>query len=282
MKTRHLLTLAAILDMVLGTAYAQTARTAPANPLYYAAKMQKIVFPLLYLQNASFDEAIAFLRTKSKELDTFTSDPDLKGVNIVLSPNTPAPTSRISLDLKNVPMSEALRYIAELSSMGYFVEPDAVVLMTRQDAVARASKEFELKDRRMQTPMVFSLQGYELARKDAATLLQAQGPALDARTLLAQTATLARQGRAKIARFPTITTSSGQRQSAVENDMRIELDPVLGPDGVTVDLNMSVSRADRNLNVSLATCIDGYFLIGSLEGRDSNTVELVFLRVDRK
>jgi general secretion pathway protein D len=96
---------------------------------YYTEKMQRIIFPGVQFQGASIEEAIEFLRIKSKDLDTIERDPTKKGVNIILKPGTTASTAQISLDLHDVPMVEALRYITELAGMKYKVEPFAVVVV---------------------------------------------------------------------------------------------------------------------------------------------------------
>jgi len=96
---------------------------------YYTDKMQKIIFPAVQFQGASIDEAIEFLRIKSKDLDTFTTDPAKRGVNLILRAGAAPSTAQITLDLKEVPMVEALRYITELAGMKYKVEPFAVVVV---------------------------------------------------------------------------------------------------------------------------------------------------------
>jgi general secretion pathway protein D len=91
--------------------------------------MQKIVFPQVQFSGASIEEAVEFLRVKSRDLDVFETDPARKGVNIILKPGESAPTASISLDLKDVPMQEALRYVTELAGMKYKVEPFAVLIV---------------------------------------------------------------------------------------------------------------------------------------------------------
>lgn len=100
---------------------------------YLTEKMDKIVFPTVQFQNASVDEAIEYLRMKSKDLDTYEADPTRKGVNIILRGGDAPGGSAISLDLKNVPMSEALRYITDLAQLKYKVESYAVVVVPISD-----------------------------------------------------------------------------------------------------------------------------------------------------
>ncbi len=100
-----------------------------APTVYLSQKMQKIVFPQVQFTGASIDEAVEFLRVKSRDLDTFETDPARKGVNIILKAGENAPTASISLDLKDVPMMEALRYVTELAGMKFKVEPFAVLIV---------------------------------------------------------------------------------------------------------------------------------------------------------
>lgn len=90
------------------------------------AKMNRIIFPQVQFSGASLEEAIEFLRIKSRDLDTQEMDPARKGVNIILNTGDTPVTSTISIDLNNVPMSEALKYITDLAGMKYKVDAYAV------------------------------------------------------------------------------------------------------------------------------------------------------------
>jgi general secretion pathway protein D len=97
--------------------------------VYLTKKMQSIVFPSVSFSGASIEEAIEFLRVKSKDLDVSEPDPSKKGVNIILKAGEAPSTAQISLDLRDVPMMEALRYVTELAGMKYKVEPFAVLVV---------------------------------------------------------------------------------------------------------------------------------------------------------
>ncbi|MFZ4763630.1 MAG: Amuc_1098 family type IV pilus outer membrane protein [Roseimicrobium sp.] len=104
------------------------------NPgAYYTEKMQKIIFPQVQFQGASIEEAVEFLRIKSKDYDTVEKDPAKRGVNLLIKPGTAPSTATISLDLRDVPMTEALRYITELGGMKFKIEPFAVVVVPLSD-----------------------------------------------------------------------------------------------------------------------------------------------------
>lgn len=96
---------------------------------YYVEKMKMIRFPSVQFVGATIDEAVEFLRMKSRDLDETERDPSRKGVNIILKAGETPSTAQITLDLKDVPMEEALRYVTELAGMKYKVEPFAVLVV---------------------------------------------------------------------------------------------------------------------------------------------------------
>lgn len=96
---------------------------------YYVEKMKTIRFPTVTFAGASIEEAVEFLRMKSRDLDESERDPNRKGVNIILKAGETPSTAAITLDLKDVPMEEALRYVTELAGMKFKVEPHAVLVV---------------------------------------------------------------------------------------------------------------------------------------------------------
>ncbi len=98
-------------------------------------KLKRIILPSLDFEEATIEEGLDFLRRKTMELDTLEPDPSKKGVNIVLraSKDKP-PAGPITLKLTNVPVSEALRYITELTNYRYKIEPFGVVIVPKADA----------------------------------------------------------------------------------------------------------------------------------------------------
>jgi len=93
------------------------------------AKLDAMVIPQMQFRNATLTEAVEFLRSKSLDLDTTTTDPNQKGVNIIVKADNKAAEAKITLDLKNVPLGAALKYVAQLSGLQLVVEPHAVVLL---------------------------------------------------------------------------------------------------------------------------------------------------------
>lgn len=115
-----------------------------APTVYLSQKMQNIIFPQVQFAGASIDEAVEFLRVKSRDLDVTETDLARKGVNIILKAGDNPSTASISLDLKDVPMIEALRYVTELAGMKFKVEPFAVLIVpvseTTQEQFTRIYK----------------------------------------------------------------------------------------------------------------------------------------------
>ncbi len=96
-------------------------------------KMQRITFPLVQFTACSVEEIVEFLRIKSKELDTMERDPAKRGVNIILRQGAAPSTAAITLELRDVPMVEVLRYVTELAGMKFRVEPFAVLVVPVSD-----------------------------------------------------------------------------------------------------------------------------------------------------
>ena len=96
--------------------------------LAISQKLKAIRFPEVHFTSATIDEAVEYLRVKSRDLDS-DSDPRHRGVNVILKAGDAPSKAHITLDLKDVPMEEALRYVTELAGMKFKVEPFAVIVV---------------------------------------------------------------------------------------------------------------------------------------------------------
>jgi hypothetical protein len=56
-------------------------------------------------------------------------DPEKKGVNLVINPSKNVEKARLTMSLTNIPLSEALLYVAGLSNCELRVEDHAFVLL---------------------------------------------------------------------------------------------------------------------------------------------------------
>ncbi len=93
----------------------------PAGSAAYD-KALKIIFPKIELRAATVAEAVDLLRQKAREFDE-----EKQGVKLILKPG-PDANARLSLSLTNIPLSEAVRYVADLAGLEVRAEPDALVL----------------------------------------------------------------------------------------------------------------------------------------------------------
>jgi hypothetical protein len=80
-----------------------------------------IILPTVDFREASVEEALEFIRQQSRKLD-----PSGRGAQILIqgSPRT----TPITLSLRNVPVSAALRYVAQLCAMELVADPQGFVL----------------------------------------------------------------------------------------------------------------------------------------------------------
>jgi beta-lactamase regulating signal transducer with metallopeptidase domain len=101
------------------------------------AKLDSIILPSVVFADATLTEAVEFLRRKSLDLDTTTTDPNQKGVNMIVKEVGNIAEARITLDLKNIPLGEALKYVAQLSNLRLVVERYAVTLISQADFEAQ-------------------------------------------------------------------------------------------------------------------------------------------------
>ena len=122
----------------------------PPRPEALQARLRSIVIPRLDFTEATLDEAVEFLRSKSGD----------GGVNLVVNhPAQPAEkgvavpiAATASLQLTDIPLEAALNYITEALSYSYRVEPHAVVLSPfhHYDEGALDLRTFPIKSRPLQ------------------------------------------------------------------------------------------------------------------------------------
>jgi hypothetical protein len=150
-------------------------RPEPAEPSHVSIrrKLMTIVIPRLEFRNATLREALEFLKKKSVEFDP-AEDPANRGVSIVWkstnapavslalsfssipgleavpAPPVPQPNKeepRLTLSLSNIPLGEALRYVAGLTNHRVSVEQYAVALIEKGEPSADVTaKEWKLDE----------------------------------------------------------------------------------------------------------------------------------------
>ncbi len=107
------------------------ATPAPAK-LSAMEKAEKIILPKIEFVDATVTEAVTFLTAKSRALD-----PEKTGVNIVLK-LPEGDTTKLSLSLEDIPLSEALKYLTGLANLKIGTTPDAILLQPVEGQAALA------------------------------------------------------------------------------------------------------------------------------------------------
>jgi hypothetical protein len=102
-------------------------------------KARKTILPKFELSGASVDEAVDLLRQKAREFDEEKQD-----LNLVLKEGV-NPGVEITLSLTNVPLIEAIRYVANLADLEVIAEPDALVLAPVPRGEAMVTKEWRVR-----------------------------------------------------------------------------------------------------------------------------------------
>ena len=112
-------------------------------------KLQEIRIPQLSLSDETVRDAVEKLQKKSRTLDTNESDPAKKGVNIVLKldPTKEAVDggTKLNLSLNDLPLGEALKYIASAANLKVKIEPYAVAIVPLSEPTETLiSKEYKV------------------------------------------------------------------------------------------------------------------------------------------
>ncbi len=95
------------------------------------ARAWAIQLPQIELREATTEETIRMLQAKSRELD-----PSHQGVNIVCL--APMADTKLNLRLANIPLREAVRYVAQLSGMHLSADSNALLLKPGTAGPSRA------------------------------------------------------------------------------------------------------------------------------------------------
>jgi len=128
-------------------------RTPDGGSIYITEKLRRIIIPSVNFEDTTVEEAVDFLRQRSRELDNIEIDPERKGVNFVIrrppsgddggggggefgmpvgGGNLGARPIR-ELRLRNVPLAVALQYICDAANLRYRADDFAVTLVPAAD-----------------------------------------------------------------------------------------------------------------------------------------------------
>ncbi len=125
-----------------GVAEKVAAAVAPAEvsegAAYIVNKLRTLVISEISFENSSIEEAVDFLRLRSKELDVAEQDAAKKGINFVIRMSRkdgkiPAPFDRISVNMKNVTLEKAITSVAEQAGARCKVDDFCVTFISKND-----------------------------------------------------------------------------------------------------------------------------------------------------
>ncbi len=97
-------------------------------------RMERTILPTVQFQDASLEEAVEYLRVNRGCLDSSEGEIAVAPLNFVIYLREGAKRSPVSLYLRDIPLSEALRYCAEISDVKLRYDPFAVMITDREAA----------------------------------------------------------------------------------------------------------------------------------------------------
>ena len=106
-----------------------------ANFVSVKNKLDRIIIPKIALDQSSLDEALDFLRLRASENDTLELDPARRGVNFTVNlgpADSPTATRirslRFDLRLTQVPLSQVLKYLSDITQTSYTTDDFSVII----------------------------------------------------------------------------------------------------------------------------------------------------------
>jgi hypothetical protein len=171
-------TIAAALVISGGAVFAQSAQDQAAIARI-EKKLHSIIIPKLEFREATFREALDFLKKKSVELDDDTAslrEPSVYKPRQDVLPAAPRPVlpqsvedTRMTVSLTNIPLYEALQYITNLADVKFWIGPDGVHITTPADPEPMYTRDYYL-------PADFFEPGErDMRRQDIREFLEANG-----------------------------------------------------------------------------------------------------------
>jgi len=150
-----------------------------------AEKLKAIVIPRIEFVNTPLDDAVAFLVQRGRELD-----PEGKGINVVMGSGMDAKRKavQVTLELKNVPLAEALLYTAQLANVKMTLEEHAVVFSpgtgdpTENLSLFADPADAEALRAKLKTLIVPAIEFHETPLFDALDFLRTRAAELDVET----------------------------------------------------------------------------------------------------
>lgn len=114
-----------------------------ANVVSVRNKLDRIIIPKVNLDETSLTEVLDFLRIRAGENDTLETDPARKGINFTVNLGSADSivaqkinAARISLQLSNVPLSQVLKYICDMTQTAYKTDEFSVIITPKGSSSA--------------------------------------------------------------------------------------------------------------------------------------------------
>jgi hypothetical protein len=125
--------------------------------------------------------------------------------------------------------------------------------------------------------LTFTVMSYALPKADAQTALAGLSAGVDA---VAAMKKISGNKAAKATALVALSGRSGQRSVLKSPQVKIEVDPVVGPDGFTVSFGADISVNGKPVKISHALVPAGnVHYAGMIETPGSDVVDAVFVRV---
>jgi type II secretory pathway component GspD/PulD (secretin) len=113
-----------VLAIAAALLFLAPARADDANPAALKAKLKSLIVSVNF-NNASISEVAKSLTALSKQVD-----PDHKGMEFAVAPDATGPGKAISINLQNVPLSELLNFVCQMSGLHYRVDAHGVTFLS--------------------------------------------------------------------------------------------------------------------------------------------------------
>lgn len=107
-----------------GTAGDQGAPITRSTDFDVNQRLKKLRLQVVDFKDAPITEIAQVLTTRSRE-----ADPDKRGILILVSQDATAKAKPVTVSLRNIPLTDALRYIARLANVKYRIDPEGVTMV---------------------------------------------------------------------------------------------------------------------------------------------------------
>jgi len=115
-------------------------RTQSSSSIDLKTKIKDIIVPEINVREAAVGDVIDFLRGQGQSLS-----PDKAPVNIVWQAPEEAKNVKITLNLRDVPLADALKYATQSAGLRYRIDPHVVVIYSASPTVPGNSSPSHVK-----------------------------------------------------------------------------------------------------------------------------------------